>query len=113
MFHQRVQQPGETIENFVADVRNLSKTCQFGELEDSLLRDRIVVGIRDEPTRRRLLQQKQLTLSEAIDIRHVQGERSYFSSTARNRRRGVDSGSRRTKAIAVFIVGRSSVEVRN
>jgi len=65
VFHKRVQQPGETI---VADVRKVSKTCQFGELEDSLLRDRIVVGIRDEPTRRRLLQQKQLTLSKAIDM---------------------------------------------
>jgi len=39
----------------------------FEDLDDSLIRDRIVVGIRDEPTRRRLLQQKKLTLSDAID----------------------------------------------
>ena len=45
---------------------------------NKLLRDRIVVGIRDEPTRRRLLQQKQLSLSEAIDM--------YKASEATSRR---------------------------
>jgi len=67
LFNQRIQQPGEAIEDFVADLHKLSSTCQFETLEDSLIRDRIVVGIRDEPTRRRLQQQKKLTLSEAID----------------------------------------------
>ena len=68
VFNQRTQQPGETIEDYVADLRKLANTCQFDQLEDSLIRDRIVVGIRDDTTRRRLLQQKKLTLSEAIDI---------------------------------------------
>jgi hypothetical protein len=66
-FNRREQQPGESIEDFVADLRKMANTCQFEALEDSLIRDRIIVGIRDEPTRRRLLQQKKLTLSEAID----------------------------------------------
>ena len=68
VFNQRTQQPGETIEDYIADLRKLANTCQFDQLEDSLIRDRIVVGIRDDATRRRLLQQKKLTLSEAIDI---------------------------------------------
>ena len=68
MFNQRVQQPGESIEDYVADLRKLAGTCQFAELEDSLIRDRIVVGIRDDTTRRRLLQQKQLALADAVDI---------------------------------------------
>ena len=66
MFNQRVQQPGESIDDFVADLRKLAKNCQFELLEDALIRDRIIVGICDEPTRRRLLQQK-LTLAEAVD----------------------------------------------
>ena len=45
----------------------MSRTCEFGQLEDSLIRDRIVIGIRDEPTRRRLLQVKKLSLGDAID----------------------------------------------
>src|SRR5664279_2869343 len=56
MFQQRVQQPNECFDDFLADVRKLARTCEFEQLEDSLIRDRIVVGIRDEPTRRRLLQ---------------------------------------------------------
>ena len=68
VFNQRVQQAGESIEDYVADLRKLAKTCQFEQLEDSLVRDRIVVGIRDETTRRRLLQQKKLTLADAIDV---------------------------------------------
>ncbi|HSN23609.1 MAG TPA: hypothetical protein VLS45_05495 [Methylomicrobium sp.] len=67
LFHQRVQQAGESFENFCADLRKLASTCQFETLEDSLVRDRIVIGIRDEPTRRRLLQSKKLTLAEAVE----------------------------------------------
>jgi len=69
VFHQRVQQPGETIEDFAAaaDLRKLAKSCAFEQLEDSLIRDRIIISIRDDPTRRRLLQQKNVTLSDAID----------------------------------------------
>ena len=52
----------------VADLRKLAGTCQFDELEDSLIRDRIAVGIRDDTTRRCLLQQKQLALADAGDI---------------------------------------------
>ena len=65
LFHQRIQQPGETIEDFVAHLRKLSKSCDFEHLEDSLIRDRI--GIRDDATRRRLLQQKKVTLSDAVE----------------------------------------------
>ena len=67
VFHQRVQQPGEYVEDFVADLRKLAKSCAFEQLEDSLIRDRLVVGIRDDPTRCRLLQVKNLSLSDAID----------------------------------------------
>ena len=67
VFHQRIQQPGESIENFVADLRKLAKSCAFEQLEDSLIRDRIIIGIRDDPARRRLLQQKNITLADTID----------------------------------------------
>ena len=54
VFNQRVQQPVESIEDYVAELRKLAKSCEFGELEDSLIRDRVVVGIREDTTRRRL-----------------------------------------------------------
>jgi Fe-S-cluster containining protein len=85
LFHQRVQQPGECFENFCSDLRKLASTCQFETLEDSLIRDRIVIGIRDDPTRRRLLQIKKLSLAETVE--------SCKASEATSRRLHVMSGA--------------------
>jgi len=68
LFHQRVQKHGESFDDFLADLRKLVRTCDFADMKDSLIRDRIVIGIRDEPTRRRLLQVKKLALGDAIDM---------------------------------------------
>jgi hypothetical protein len=67
-FNRRVQDVAETFDTFVADLRRLAKSCEFGTLEDSIIRDRIVIGIRDDPTRRKLLQTRKLDLNQAIDI---------------------------------------------
>ena len=48
VYHQRIQQLGEAIEDVVADLRKLSKSCDFEHLEDSLIRDRIIISIRDD-----------------------------------------------------------------
>jgi hypothetical protein len=74
----------------------MANTCQFEALEDSLIRDRIIVGIRDEPTRRRLLQQKKLTLSEAID--------ACKASEATSRRLRVMGGAAEIDALQPFDV---------
>ena len=47
---------------------SLAKTCNFGVLENSLIRDRIVIGRRDNQARKKLLQVSKLTLKECIDI---------------------------------------------
>ena len=50
-------------------LRKLAQTCNFCScLHDSLIRDRLVLGIRDESIRKKLLQEKKLNLSCAIDI---------------------------------------------
>ena len=35
IFHQRVQQPGETFDDFLANFRKMFRTCEFGQLEGS------------------------------------------------------------------------------
>ena len=45
LFNTRNQQSGETIDQYVTDLRTKAKTCEFGTLTDSLIRDRIVGGI--------------------------------------------------------------------
>jgi len=67
-FHRRMQDTGERFEVFLGDVRRLARSCQFEGVEESMIRDRIVVGIRDDATRRKLLQVRDLKLKDAIDI---------------------------------------------
>ena len=67
-FNKRDQEQGENIDTYVATLRTLVKTCNYGTLEESLIRDRIVIGIRDNTTRKKLLQDAKLTLTSCIDI---------------------------------------------
>ena len=62
------QESGKSVDSYVAALCTLAKTCNYGSLLDSLIRDRIVVGIRDNGTRKRLLQEPKLTLTRCIDI---------------------------------------------
>jgi len=68
VFNRRVQEAGEKFDSFLADLRRLVRTCDYENLEDSIIRDRIVMGIRDDATRRKLLQTRKLDLALAVDI---------------------------------------------
>ena len=68
IFNIRNQQIGETIDQYVTDLKTKVKSCEFGTLTDSLIRDRIVCGIIDDHTRSRLLREPDLTLQKALDI---------------------------------------------
>ena len=63
----RVQQGGESVDSFTTDLYILAEFCVFGELHDELIRDRIVVGIRDKNFSERLQLESDLTLSKAIN----------------------------------------------
>ena len=68
-FNTRAQHLDETTDTYVAALKNLWKTCNFCDcLQDSLLRDRIVFGVKDGNTRKRLLQERNLDLRKCIDI---------------------------------------------
>ena len=49
-FHRRDQAPGESISNYIAELRRLATHCEFGEYLDQALRDRLVCGIHHENT---------------------------------------------------------------
>ena len=69
VFNNRVQQEVETFDVFLTEIRTLSKSCNFCDcMRDSLIRDRIVTGIKDGGTRKRLLQEGKLTLTKCIGI---------------------------------------------
>ena len=67
MFNQRNQKEGERIDNYVSELKRLSLTCDFGDLRDSLIRDRIVGGVLSDELRGELLKKPDLTLHKAHD----------------------------------------------
>ena len=67
-FNRRDQEVNENIDSYVACLRSLAKTCKFGTLEDKMIIDRIVIGIRENGTRKKLLQEAKLDLKRCIDI---------------------------------------------
>ncbi|GFR83718.1 hypothetical protein ElyMa_005982200 [Elysia marginata] len=66
-FHKRNQVEGETIDNYVTDLRQIAKLCNFKE-EDRMIRDRIVIGIINDKTREKLLEEKDLDLQKCLNI---------------------------------------------
>lgn len=67
VFFTRNQSANETIDQYVTDLRNKASRCEFGDLCDSLIKDRLICGITDGTVRERLLRDSALTLTKAID----------------------------------------------
>ncbi|KAJ8038504.1 hypothetical protein HOLleu_15949 [Holothuria leucospilota] len=68
MFNCRNQQAGENIDSFVTALKALAESCEFGELKDSLILDRVILGISDRQLKQQLLRTEVLTLDKAIGI---------------------------------------------
>ena len=68
-FNKRDKLPTEAVDSFVAELKTLAKTCNFCDcLRDSLICDRIVLGIKNEQTAKKLLRMRDLTLTRCIDV---------------------------------------------
>ena len=66
VFNTRAQGATEGINAYVTEMRKLARNCEFKELCDSIIRDRIVCGIRNNEVRKRLLREKDLNLERAV-----------------------------------------------
>ena len=67
-FNTRNQQEGESVDTYVTDLKWKAQSCEYGELSDSLIRDRLVVGIRDARLKEKMLIKEDLTLDAAITM---------------------------------------------
>ena len=56
-FYNRVQGPQESIAAYIAEFWRLAEHCEFGTQLEEMLCDRLVVGVRDDNLRRKLLTQ--------------------------------------------------------
>ena len=64
-FNRRHQLPSETAEEYITALYHLVESCEYGGLKEELLRDRLVVGIRDLKLSERLQMESDLTLDRA------------------------------------------------
>ena len=64
-FHCRNQTAGESVAEFLAELKRLATHCQFGAFLEEALRDRLVCGLRSESVQKRLLAETDLTLKRA------------------------------------------------
>ena len=74
-FNLRTQQPGESAEQFIIALYTLSEWCEYGDMREELIRDRLVVGILDSALSEKLQLDPKLDLEKA---RSRYGSRSRY-----------------------------------
>ena len=65
-FNKRKQQPGETSDSFITELYALAEYCEYGALQEEMIRDRLVVGLLDATLSEKLELDPDLTLEKAI-----------------------------------------------
>ena len=61
-------------------LRLIARNCEFKDLKDELIRDRIVCGTNSERIKERLLREQDLTLDKALLTRRAEDGRGSGSS---------------------------------
>ena len=88
-FNSRSQKEGETTEQFITSLYQLIEDCDYDNLKDQMIRDRIVVGIRDKALSQRLRMDSELTLEKAKTLSHqreaIQEQQVLLNSTPTTR----------------------------
>ena len=65
-FFKCLQQPGQTVPDYVAQLRSKAKDCNFGAYLETALRDQLVCGLNNERCKQELLCKTDLTLESAV-----------------------------------------------
>ena len=61
------EKENESLDNFITDLFTLAQHCNYGTLHDEMVRDRIVVGLKDKTLSEKLQLEADLTLEKAIN----------------------------------------------
>lgn len=67
-FYKRNQNINETINDYIVELKTLSKTCDFKEFLDDALRDKLVCGVKNEAIQQRLLNEIDLKFDKACEL---------------------------------------------
>ena len=68
VFRNTKQEEGEQFDSFLTKLKLRSKSCNYGELRDSMIRVQIVYGILNQKTQERLLREADLDLNRAVQV---------------------------------------------
>ena len=90
-FYSRSRRTGESVAEFVADLRSLAKDCNFGDTLETMLRDKLACGINDPSIQKKLLAEEGLDFKRALaiaegteaadrDLREMRTPRTEFST---------------------------------
>ena len=63
-----MQLEGESVIEFITDVNNLLKNFEYGDQEDAMAADQIMLGVRDSTLQEKLVNTERLTVTKAIKI---------------------------------------------
>ena len=66
-FYQCNQAAGESVHNFLADLKRLVITCEFEDFLNQALRDHFVCGLRAEGMQKRLLTEPYLNIAQGLE----------------------------------------------
>lgn len=67
-FMKRCQKPGEPFDTFLFDLKQLGKSCEYGDQTDILVQDLIILGIADAATQEKLLSEGNTELDDVIKV---------------------------------------------
>ncbi|CAN8019345.1 unnamed protein product [Ixodes persulcatus] len=94
-FFTRSQRPGESVKEFIFEIRKIADNWNFGEVLDRMLRDRIVCGLHDSGVRRKPLAKPILTRQQgeeialaselaALNVQQMEGNRRTRTATKKS-----------------------------
>ena len=89
------------MDKFITELKIKAKSCNFGPLESSLVRDQIVVGVHDTKLKERLLREAELDLTRAESLAYaseVVHQQMKFLDAEQHGVKAVDSVSRRKRS---------------
>jgi hypothetical protein len=64
IFFSRDMREEDSVDEYVTQLKQLSENCEFGTLSESLIKDRLVLGIRDKNVKDRAFANKKFRLGE-------------------------------------------------
>ncbi|KAK3924201.1 hypothetical protein KUF71_002472 [Frankliniella fusca] len=68
LFNARSQRKGESFQTWLTDIQTLVKDCEYAQISDSMLKDRIIWGTYDKKLREAIRAKARLPLDDIIEI---------------------------------------------